>query len=139
MALTRARKAVFVGTSASPKNGEASSHLPSRFLEEIQLESTVAVMGAMQRLASGVAAARGDLLASVKRYGGIRKIVNNLVSEYLKDIGYDALTARVSRIAAGKRETPFAYRHAYSSAKIASAVKARRVSSLHRAWKHVQR
>ena len=131
VALTRARKAVYIGTSMA----NASSHLPSRFLDEIQLEATVSVMSALQRMASGGHAR--ELIASVKRYGGIRKIAKNLVSEYLKDVGDEALTGRVTQIVAGRRSVPFSYRHALTPPTVPGAMKRRPSPTLHRVWDKV--
>ena len=52
VAMTRARKGVLIGTS----------RFPSRFITEIQLKETEAVMAAVAWLAIGDAAAEQDLL-----------------------------------------------------------------------------
>lgn len=137
VALTRARKAVYIGTSAPATKGGDSSRLPSRFLDEIQLRPTVSVMGALQRLASGVGRARRDLLISVKRFGGVRKITKSLV-RYLMDVGDETLTGEVARVAAARPEIPFAYRFAFSPPKIAGDVKPPQSPALHRVWDNVE-
>jgi DNA helicase-2/ATP-dependent DNA helicase PcrA len=134
--LTRAKKAVFIGTVASTGDG-ALSHLPSRFLDEIQLEATTNVMESLQRLASGVDGAREELLAAVKQFGGVRKITKNLVAEYLKDIGDDALLSEVSRIAASRPETPFGYRLPLTPPTIPGAVQPPPPPALHKVWADV--
>jgi DNA helicase-2/ATP-dependent DNA helicase PcrA len=133
VALTRAKKAVFIGTVASTGDG-TSSHLPSRFLDEIQLEATINVMEALQRLASGVGGAREELLAAVRQYGGIRRIAKNLVTEYLRDVGDDDLIAELSRIVASRPETGFGYRFPLTPPTVAGAVKPPPAPALHRVW-----
>jgi DNA helicase-2/ATP-dependent DNA helicase PcrA len=134
--LTRAKKAVFIGTVASTGNG-ASSHLPSRFLDEIQLEPTVHVMESLQRLASGVSGAREELLAAVRQFGGIRRIAKNLVTEYLRDVGDDDLIAEVSRIVASRPETGFGYRFPLTPPTIPGATPPPPTPALHRVWNTV--
>ena len=129
VALTRARKAVFIGTAAAHTNGADSSQLPSRFLDEIQLEPTVRVMGALQRLASGDRSARGELLSAVRHHGGIRKIARNLISEYLKDVGDRELIGDVSSITETSPDVRFAYRSAYELPS---------PTPLHRVWDDVR-
>ena len=58
VALTRARKAAFIGTCGSRGSNGSAPQLPSRFLDEMQLRPTVAVMGTLQRVASDVRGAR---------------------------------------------------------------------------------
>ena len=135
VALTRAKKAVYIGTVAPPSNG-SSPRLPSRFLDEILLTPTVHVMGALQRLASGGNGARDDLLTAVKRFGGVRRITKNLVAEYLKDVGDEILTGEVSRSAASRPESPFGYRFPLTPPTIPGAVKPPS-PALHRVWADV--
>ena len=136
MALTRARKAVYIGTCAAPRNG-TGPHLPSRFLDEILLEPTQSVMGALQRLAAGDQRARHELISGVRRHGGIRKIAKNLVVEYMRDLGDQRLARRILRVVAGKRPAPFAYCHAYAPATVPGAEKRRAASVLHQSWAKV--
>jgi hypothetical protein len=133
VALTRAKRGVFIGTVASTGDG-ASSHLPSRFLDEILLEPTLNVMDALQRLASGVDGARDELLAAVRQFGGIRRIAKNLVAEYLRDLGDDALTAEVSKILASRPETGFGYRFPLTPPTIPGATPPPPTPALHQAW-----
>jgi DNA helicase-2/ATP-dependent DNA helicase PcrA len=109
VALTRAKKAVHIGTVAQPKNG-SSGHKPSRFLDEIRRTPTVRVMEALQRVACGDRQAREELIKWVQVYGGIRPIIRALTAEYLTDIGQQGLAGEVSRIAASLPENPFGYR-----------------------------
>jgi len=59
VALTRAKKAVYVGTVAPPSNG-ASPRLPSRFLDEILLTPTVHVSGSPSYVAADAAVGDGS-------------------------------------------------------------------------------
>jgi len=81
--ITRARKAVMIGTAGNP----------SRFLEEIKLSSTKNIMEMVQRMANGDHAASYELqsiLQGNSLFEGIRK---NLLKEYLPD-----LQARVNKL-----------------------------------------
>src|SRR5690606_38504813 len=55
VALTRAKKAVYIGAinSAHGGNRQLGESLPSRFLEEMRLVPTIAIMESLQRLANG--------------------------------------------------------------------------------------
>jgi len=141
VAVTRARKGVYIGTSSPPTKGSqsrSSSNLPSRFLDEIQLEPTVEVMSALQCLASGVSGAKNDLIASVTRFGGFRRIMKSLITGYLSGIGDKSLIGEVAGIVATSPESPsFAYRFAYAPPKIAGRVKHPSPEPLHQAWNDV--
>lgn len=134
VALTRARQAVYIGTTAAPKG--LSEPLPSRFLDELQLTATVQVMGALQRLAAGEGNADA-LLRSVQRFGGVRKVVKHLTAEYLKDVGDKALSGEVARLAAARPDVPFAYRFAFTPPTIPTAQQPQPAPALHRAWEKV--
>ncbi len=139
VAVTRAKREVYIGTSSSPTKGRqsrSSSNLPSRFLDEIQLEPTVEVMSALQRLASGVRGAKDNLIACVTRFGGFRRVMKTLTG-YLADIGDKSLTGEVARIVATSPESPFAYRFAYAPPKIVGHVKPPSPPVLHPAWDDV--
>jgi DNA helicase II / ATP-dependent DNA helicase PcrA len=131
VALTRARKAVYIGTAAAPRS--SGEPLPSRFLDELRLKPTVKVMGALQKLAAGESDAVA-LLRAVKRNGGVRKVIRLLTSEYLKDVGDKALSGKVARIAAARPEAAFAYRFALTPPTISTAQPPQVTPALHRAW-----
>ncbi|MBN2006209.1 MAG: ATP-dependent helicase, partial [Anaerolineae bacterium] len=134
VALTRARKAVYIGTAAPPK--QSSDHLPSRFLDELQLAPTVQVMGALQRFAAGVGNADA-VLKSVQGFGGVRKVVKHLTAEYLKDVGDKALSGEVAKIAAARPDVPFAYRFAFTPPTIPTAQQPQPAPALHWVWERV--
>jgi ATP-dependent exoDNAse (exonuclease V) beta subunit len=81
--ITRARKAVLIGTAGNP----------SRFLEEIKLSSTKNVMELVQRMASGDHAAGYELQSILQSNSLFEGIRNNLLKEYLPD-----LQARVNQL-----------------------------------------
>lgn len=140
VAVTRARKGVYIGTSSPPTQGRqsrSSSSLPSRFLDEIQLEPTVEVMSALQCLTSGASGAKNDLIASVTRFGGFRRIMKSLIAGYLSDVGDKSLISKVAGIVAASPESPFAYRFAYAPPKIVGRMKPSSPEPLHRAWDEV--
>jgi DNA helicase-2/ATP-dependent DNA helicase PcrA len=85
VALTRARKGVLIGMSETP----------SRFLEELTLEQTGAVIEAMLWLASGQASAKTDLLQALKQVGVNPGLMANLVDGYLLDLGLPDLAAQI--------------------------------------------
>jgi DNA helicase-2/ATP-dependent DNA helicase PcrA len=140
VAITRARKEIYIGTSSPPAQGRQgrSSNLPSRFLDEIQLEPTVKVMSAVQRLASGVHRAEGELIASVTHFGGFRRIMENLITRYLPDIGDRSLIGKVTEIVATSPAFPFAYRFAYPPPKVVERKKPPQPEPLHPAWDSVR-
>ena len=105
---------------------------------EIQLEPTVKVMSAVQRLASGVHRAEGELIASVTHFGGFRRIMENLITRYLPDIGDRSLIGKVTEVVATSPAFPFAYRFAYPPPKVVERKKPPRPEPLHPAWDSVR-
>lgn len=133
VALTRARRGVFIGTCAHG----AGQRRPSRFLDEMQLPATAAVMGQLQRLAAGNSDARQELLTAVTARGGVRKLMRSLVGGYLGDLGDRALTGEVAALVARSKEQPFSYRFAYGVDLAAQAQKPSVPLVLHSAWEQV--
>ena len=87
VALTRARRGVLIGTSDTP----------SRFLEEIHLPETEAVMGALAWLAGGEPNAREELLEALQNGGAQPDILKSLTDGYLPDLGLTDLAAQIQR------------------------------------------
>ena len=85
VALTRARKGVLIGASSNP----------SRFLEEIRLADTSAVMNAVEHLAGGDQQAVQALQQSLQHSGIQPVLLNNLTGGYLPDMGQQALAQRI--------------------------------------------
>jgi DNA helicase-2/ATP-dependent DNA helicase PcrA len=84
--ITRARKGVMIGTST----------LPSRFLQEIQLHSTRAVMMMVEALASGQMGAKGMLIDALTKDGHNQVLWKNLTEGYLPDLNQSSLAAELS-------------------------------------------
>jgi ATP-dependent exoDNAse (exonuclease V) beta subunit len=87
VALTRARKGVLIGASENA----------SRFLNEIQLRDTDAVMGAVQHLASGEANSAVILRQALQACNIPPSLLNNLISGYLPDMGHTQLANQIQR------------------------------------------
>jgi len=85
VAMTRARKGVLIGTS----------RFPSRFITEIQLKETEAVMAAVAWLATGDAAAEQDLLNALQGGGARPGILKSLTGGYLPDMGQSDLAVQI--------------------------------------------
>ena len=85
VALTRARKGVFIGASTRP----------SRFLNEMLLQETQGVMEAIAWLACGEARARQSLLASLRTFSIHSHLLHNLISGYLPDLGQEQLAQQI--------------------------------------------
>jgi DNA helicase-2/ATP-dependent DNA helicase PcrA len=111
VALTRARRAVFIGTSQPPGRGaqaRSASPLPSRFLEEIQLEAVQAVMGLVQEILAGDTSKIPALLAALQRYAGSRPMMQNLLDAYTAEDRL-RLDGRVAQLLLAAPETSFRY------------------------------
>jgi DNA helicase II / ATP-dependent DNA helicase PcrA len=87
VALTRARKGVLIGASSNP----------SRFLGEIHLTDTDAVMNAVTHLACGESDAAQALEMSLKAGNTRSNLLNNLILGYLPDLGQMRLAEQLRR------------------------------------------
>ena len=87
VAVTRARKGVFIGASARP----------SRFLEEMLLKETENVMNAVTWLASGERDAAQALQQSIQSGGMRPNLLTNLIYGYLPDLGQMQLIEQLMR------------------------------------------
>lgn len=86
VAITRAKKAVYISTSAAPvqgRQGKSSAALPSRFLEELQLDPTRTAIKAMQTFGAGRQEDMGLLINACRTCAGQKSITENLVKAYL--------------------------------------------------------
>jgi DNA helicase-2/ATP-dependent DNA helicase PcrA len=129
--ITRARTAVYIGTSEPVVDG-ATSRPPSRFIDELDLEATVRTMGALQRVASGEEGAKADLVTAVQQFGDRRRIMHTLVSQYLKDVRDDGLISEVSKAAVSGPETLSG--HSLTTPEV---VHPPTISELHKLWADV--
>jgi superfamily I DNA/RNA helicase len=114
--ITRARKAVLIGTSRRPEKGYLTKQTkPSRFLEEIQLESVVGVVPILQRLRTGGPDARNEMVGAIHRWGGCAWIKQTLVESYVASLRDDRLTGELAALLAKISVEPFSYKEAYES------------------------
>ena len=119
VAITRARKGVFIGTSVPPAGGsqsKSSPSRPSRFMYEIQHEPTGALMTSLQKLAAGDQSARSEIQHAVAQYGGMKGIIHNLVTAYLPAIGEQDFAGELRSLAAQRPTLPFRYPQPYENA-----------------------
>lgn len=122
VAITRARKGVLISSSGDlvkVSRGMSAASRPSRFLFEIQREPTLALMGALQRLAAGESDARRELYNQVATHGGTRAVVRNLCDVYLPGIGEVKLARQLINVAESRPETSFKYPEWMSIATVA--------------------
>lgn len=136
VALTRARRAVFIATAAfgAALSGEKAAK-PSRFLDELQLAPTLDVMGAVQRLASGQPTAAAELEHAVRRHPGARAVLSSLVDGYLGRLDHPVLTGQIAALVAQGKEHPFRYRYAYAAPQMVSGQTERKT---HKSWDDVK-
>ena len=87
VALTRARKGVLIGMSETP----------SRFIGELTLEQTEAVLEAMFWIAKGETSARDDFLRALQGGYYPPDLIHNLVHGYLPDLGLADLAVQIER------------------------------------------
>jgi ATP-dependent exoDNAse (exonuclease V) beta subunit len=100
VAVTRARKAVFIGTAIAPRKGQqgrSKSVTPSRFVRELALPETRAVLDAAAGDLSSPAGTKA-LRDSVRNAGHLRALERNLVSSYLPRLGHTGLASEVARL-----------------------------------------
>lgn len=117
VAITRAKKGVLIGVSSPPtmgRQGKSTPTIPSRFIHEIQHAPTVAVMQPLQLLASGEPKARIDLRNGVAQYGGVKPIIQNLVTAYLPALNEHTAKKDLESIAAGHPPVRFGYPQQYT-------------------------
>ncbi len=114
--ITRAKKCLFIGASARPQEGFLTKNqLISRFLEEIQVDSVLPIMTALTAFAGGDETARDNLNSSVRRYGGVKWVRHELMSDYLMNVEDKSILGEVAEAMRAQPEQPFAYKHAYPS------------------------
>jgi len=112
VALTRAKKAVLLGTcepSSDTERSRPKRERPSRFIHETEYVASTAVMTPLQRLATGDPHAKRALLAAVKTYGSNKRVMKSLIETYLPQFGDTALTTEARTIEASKPELKFEY------------------------------
>lgn len=117
VALTRARKAVFIGTSSPPERGKqakSSMPLPSRFLDEMELPAVKPLMEALRNtLVTG--RAQRTLIKLAQRHDNNYKLLSSLQDGYLRHIPSEEVRRAIQSIVKAEAERPFTYSYAYAS------------------------
>jgi len=121
VAVTRAVKHLYVGTIAPPPVGQqlqSSTPLPSRFLEEIQLEPTRAIIEAFQKALDSDNAMPEDLQQTglnqvLTQLAGHRSLVRYVMDHYLPVLQEQGLMDRTDRLSVEVSEIPFEYKYQY--------------------------
>ena len=86
VALTRAREAVYISTSVTPRLGQQANSavpLPSRFIDELQLSETRQVIDTFHSLKQGDQSTLTQLANIIREKAGLKGIVRNMIDEYL--------------------------------------------------------
>lgn len=115
VAVTRAIRAVYIGTSEPPRRGAAGQGravMPSRFLEEMRLAPTRALVEPLVGASSAELARNSPWFEAIRRHRGVRVITRNLV-RYLTIMRAKDLARRVATVVDGVPEDPFTYALAY--------------------------
>jgi DNA helicase II / ATP-dependent DNA helicase PcrA len=117
--LTRARKAVYIGTITLPEGNQTqrtTSSRPSRFLYEMELEPTRDIMQALQELATAPGEeAKQVLLNRLEKYGGIKRVTRNVIDAYLVTLDDPQFCEAAKAAVNSAPTTPFAYPIAYDT------------------------
>ena len=102
VAVTRAKKGVFIGTSEPPEKGSQENSLPaypSRFIWELRHEATTELLNPLQHLVRGDGRARKQLEWTIQQFGGVKSVVRKLIEWYLPAIGENALAKELGATA----------------------------------------
>jgi DNA helicase-2/ATP-dependent DNA helicase PcrA len=115
VAITRAKKHLYIGVIIPPQRGQQSqsaSPLPSRFLEEMQLPPTEALVSATQHLLQ--TGDQEEIEAAVREWQAGKTIATYLVEQYVNRLLSDSEPGkRLLRSLADVTELPFQYSCAY--------------------------
>ncbi len=104
VAVTRGMNKVVIGCSDG-----TGGRLPSRFIDEMELNTTAQLMGGLQRLANRIEESDRDLLRDIKDVGG-RPLIDSNLRQYLIDLGIPGATIATADWQPGR---PFRYSRAY--------------------------
>jgi DNA helicase-2/ATP-dependent DNA helicase PcrA len=122
VAITRTRKHLFIGTTDSPRGGaqaQSSSSLPSRFIEEMEVDATKEMVGALWE------ALNGDdrrLQAVVHESKARRQVIESVVGSYLQSSMAPHVGQNPSFCGALAHmpDQPFQYSHDYPALEVLS-------------------
>jgi DNA helicase-2/ATP-dependent DNA helicase PcrA len=116
VALTRARRVVFLGFSDRPRMGFMNvDAVPSRFIEETCYESVHDVLPAVQRFANGDIADPTVVRDAVKRWAHHGWIGSMLVPAYVERAGSTSLRNHIHFAMMGATAKPFTYSRQFGS------------------------
>jgi len=76
-------------------------------------EATFKTMGSLQKLYNGDEKAEIDLLENIGKYGGIKKIMDLLITEYLKAYYSDPIFLKINELIKNCPTKNFEYSKAY--------------------------
>lgn len=110
VAITRARKAVYIATTEVPK--ASNDTFPSRFLEEILYDGCQSILNNISNIGSWSNDQINMWLRAVKDNAGNKSLMRN-IEKYLQELGHPELSRRVSQIHWEYSESPFKYELAY--------------------------
>lgn len=104
VAVTRGMNKVIIGCSDG-----TGGRLPSRFIDEMELDTTAQLMSGLQRLANRIEGSDRDLHLSIKNVGG-RTLIDGNLRQYLIDLG---IPGAAIATADWQPDRPFKYSRAY--------------------------
>lgn len=110
VAITRARKALYIGTIPKPQT--PTDPLPSRFLEEVNLEGCQDILSGLSNVRDWSDDQINKWMTKVKTHAGKKSLIRNL-EKYLSRLEADNLLGQVSRINASTPAEPIRYSLAY--------------------------
>ena len=130
VAMTRAREAVYIG-SGTTREGSKSS-IPSRFIDEAQIDPTVKIMTALQQTAEGKQDAKTNLMTHITEFIGIKSLMQNLRTYYLDILKDKSFIGKIGSLISSSHEIPFRYRFTNSVPQTNDQSKIQ--TKLHSAW-----
>ncbi len=115
VAITRAKEHLYIGTIDAPQRGQqlqSNTPLPSRFLEEMRLPPTEALISGLQQFI--LIGNMEKLVAAIREWSGEGFIKRYVLEHYLaKRFPSKELRAQLLRMLEGISETPFKYSYTY--------------------------
>ena len=117
VAATRAKEHLYIGTIIPPERGQqgnSSSPLPSRFLEEMRHTSTQALITALQEVVAAGGAETSVLHNALRQHPYDHSVLRYAMEKYAGDLP-DGLPAWLEEAIAATPDAPFTYSYAYPS------------------------
>lgn len=128
VAVSRTIKHLYIGVSIPPqadRQAQSTLPLPSRFVEEMQLEQTRPLVEAIQAVFSGEEGDRTSqnrlrLQQTLARHAGRHHLLRSLAKQYLASPALGGLDQEVEALIARTAEVPFVYQYPYPSLETAT-------------------